>query len=426
MKLHIEKAIYGGAGLARAQGKAIFVPFTLPEETIEAELAEDNHGYATAELSEVVEASPHRTAPSCPYFGVCGGCHYQHSDYPGQLAMKAAILRESLERARIGDIPAIGVLAGEPLGYRNRIRLHVQSGPFALCYKRRKSNVNLPVATCPITAPVLQEATEVLNREGSSLGIADWANEVEIFTNHDETQMLLCFWEKAGVREAARALTRIWPQLQTLLPAAAGAGLFTSEKGRRASSLAAHVGEESLRYVVGEHAYAVSLGSFFQVNRFLISPLVQLVTGGESGAVAWDLYAGAGLFSLPLTQGFAEVAAVEPAASARDLRANLRGTRHRVVVTETAAFLRQAVARRQPAPDLLVVDPPRSGLGAEVTTLAAKIRPRNITYVSCDPATLSRDLKALLESGYRLRKMHLADLFPQTFHLESVTQLSLG
>ena len=151
-----------------------------------------------------------------------------------------------------------------------------------------------------------------------------------------------------------------------------------------------------------------------------------LVTDGEQGAIAWDLYAGVGLFSLPLAGDFAEVTAVESSPTAvRDLRENLRGTQHRIVAADSAAFLRQAVQQRYPVPDLVVLDPPRAGLDKEVTGALGKIRPRKITYVSCDPSTLSRDLAALVESGYRLRNMHLLDLFPQTYHLESVTHLSL-
>jgi 23S rRNA (uracil1939-C5)-methyltransferase len=159
--------------------------------------------------------------------------------------------------------------------------------------------------------------------------------------------------------------------------------------------------------------------------------LVELGAGEQTGGTAWDLYAGVGLFSLALTERFGEVVAVESGGAAvRDLRENLRGhapggASHRVVSAETAAFLRRAVTQRQGAPDRVVVDPPRAGLGREVTTLLGKIRARNVTYVSCDPATLSRDVAALLESGYRLAKMHLVDLFPQTFHLESVTHLTL-
>jgi 23S rRNA (uracil1939-C5)-methyltransferase len=431
LKLRIEKAVYGGAGLARADGKTVFVPFTLPGETVEARVTEDKRSYATAKMEAVVEPSAARVPAPCPYFGTCGGCHYQHTEYSAQVEIKAAILRESLERARVKEIPEIAAVTAEPFGYRNRVRLHVEGNPFHLCYKRRNSKVSLPVDTCPIAAPSLQRAMETLNREGGELGLAEWAREIELFANEDESAMLAALWTERDADEAERGLKRLWARVRELVPEAAGAGVFSLERGRRAARLLAHAGEDSLRYRVGEHSYRVSLGSFFQVNRYLIEPLVRLVTEGERGHAAWDLYAGVGLFSLPLTENFSEVTAVETAGSAvRELRENLRGPgsegRHRIAALETVAFLRQAAERHADAPGLVVVDPPRDGLGAAVTTLLGRIRPQRITYVSCDPATLSRDLAALLESGYRLAQMHLVDLFPQTFHLESVAHLTLG
>ena len=426
LKLRIEKAIYGGAGLARSEGKAIFVPFTLPGEEVEAHIAEESRSYAMAELDSVIEPSPSRISPPCPYFGACGGCHYQHADYAAQVEMKAAILREALERAHIRDIPEIAALTREPFGYRNRVRLHVQPIPFSLCYKKRNSHANLPVATCPIAAPSLQRAIEVLSREGQQLGLAAGVAEIELFTNADESALLVAIWTTRPVAEAERLLGALWPQLQQLLPELRGVAAYSVTKGREPGKLLAQLGDPSLRYRAGAADYRVSLGSFFQVNRFLVEPLVDLVMGNASGAVAWDLYAGVGLFSLPLTARFADVTAVESAAgSVRDLRENLRGTKHRIVASETAAFLRRSLGSHAPIPDLVVVDPPRAGLGRDVTTNLGKLRAPRITYVSCDPATLSRDLAALLEYGYRLSKMHLVDLFPQTFHLEGVTHLTL-
>lgn len=431
MKLHIEKAVYGGAGLARAEGKAVFVPFTLPGETVEARVTGDKRSYSTAELESVTEASAARVAAPCPYFGACGGCHYQHAEYAAQVEMKAAILRESLERAKVKEIPEIAAVTGEPFGYRNRVRLHVERNPFGLCYKRRNSHANLRVETCPIAAAALQRAIGALNREGGRLGLGEWAREIELFVSQDGQALLMMLWTERQADDAERALAKLWAGAREVVPEIAGAAVFAMEKERRAPRVLAKVGEDSLRYRVSGREYRVSAGSFFQVNRFLIEPLTKLVTAGESGATAWDLYAGVGLFSLPLTEAFPDVTAVETGASAvRDLRENLRGTgsakEHRVVAQETAEFLRQAAEGRRDAPDLVVVDPPRDGLGAAVTTFLGKIRPRRITYVSCDPATLSRDVAALLDSGYRLAQMHLVDLFPQTFHLESVTHLTLG
>ena len=426
MKLRIEKAIYGGAGLARLERKAIFVPFALPGEWVDAHIVEEARSYATAELDAVLEPSPSRVSAPCPFFGACGGCQYQQASYEAQTAMKAAILRETLERAHLREIPEIAVVSGPPFEYRNRIRLHVQSNPFALGYRRRNTHALLPVTACPIAAPALQQGIEALSRAGAKIGLGAWAREMDLFVNHDASALLLSIWTDRSARDADRMLSEAWPRLQEILPALVGTGVFAAEKDRGKTRLLAHCGEESLHYPVGEHAYRISLGSFFQVNRFLVENLVVLVTQNQRGATAWDLYAGVGLFSLPLTRQFEEVVAVESApGSVRDLRDNLQGTRSRVVAADTAAFLRHAREQRRPPPDLVVVDPPRAGLGREVTSLLAAVNPRNVTYVSCDPATLSRDLAALLESGYRLRKLHLVDLFPQTFHLESVAHLSL-
>ncbi len=425
MELRIEKSVYGGSGLARAEGKAIFVPLSLPGEVVEAAITQDKGGFANAELQSVLEASPARTPPACPYFGECGGCHYQHAAYAAQVELKLAILRESLDRAHVPDVPAITPVTADPLGYRNRIRLHVGKNPFSLGYKIRNSHENLPVESCPIAAPLLQRTLRTLSREGASLDFLRFVSELELFTDAAESELLLSLWiDRPDV--SAKACEEMSHSLRQILPELRGVGIFSMEKGRRVSRLLAHAGSESLLYTSGEHDYRVSLGSFFQVNRFLIDSLVQLVTESETGARAWDLYAGVGLFSLPLTKSFGDVTAVESSpAAVRDLRENLRGTHHRIIASDTSTFLHQAHTRRLAAPDLIVVDPPRTGLGRDVTDALKKLRPRKITYVSCDPATLSRDLAALVQSGYRLRKMHLLDLFPQTFHLETVTHLSL-
>ena len=426
MKLRIEKPVYGGSGLARADGKAVFVPLTLPGEEVEATITQDKGGFAKAELQSVVEPSPARVQPPCPYFGRCGGCHYQHAAYPAQVEMKLAILRESLERAHLRDLPEIHAITAEPFGYRNRIRLHVQKNPFSLGYKFRNSHDILPVDSCLIAAPILQRAMQTLNRDSAGSQLAAFVTEVELFTDPAQSVLLVSLWTDRPVAAVKQLFEETSLSLRQILPEVQGVGLFEAEKGRAPGRLLAHAGSESLFYAGADSKYRVSLGSFFQVNRFLVDPLVRLVTDGETGAIAWDLYAGVGLFSVPLGQSFSSVAAVESSPSAvRDLRENLRGTKHRVVAADTAAFLRLAATQRHPTPDFVVVDPPRAGLGPEVTAGLGKIRPRKITYVSCDAATLSRDLAALVQFGYRLNQMHLLDLFPQTFHLESVTHLSL-
>lgn len=426
MKLRIEKAIYGGAGLARASegaltGKTVFVPFALPGELVEARIAEDRRGFANAELDAVLEASATRTTPPCPYFGTCGGCHYQHADYPQQVEMKSAILRETLERAHIEHLPAISAVFGEPLGYRNRIRLHIQRSPFALCYKKRSSHENLAVTECPIAAPLLQQGLQAALRADAALKIGEQFDEMEFFANSDQNELLLSLWTSRASRDGDETLTHICETLRAELPALTGAAVFSSE-GKK---LLAQWGESALSYTVAGENYRVSTGSFFQVNRFLIDEIVELVTKDQKGKLAWDLYAGVGLFARALAQSFQQVVAVESASrSSADLKHNFQDTSHRVLEAATLDFLR--MQRGKPAPELVVVDPPRGGLGAEVASLLAKIRPRQIVYVSCDPATLARDLRGLTQSGYHLKNLYMIDMFPQTYHLESIAMLSYG
>jgi 23S rRNA (uracil1939-C5)-methyltransferase len=179
-------------------------------------------------------------------------------------------------------------------------------------------------------------------------------------------------------------------------------------------------GTEGLNYHAADEDYWVSRGAFFQVNRFLVDELVEIVTSGRKGSIAWDLYAGVGLFSRALAKTYQQVVAVE--AAANDLAKSFRGPGKRAVEATTLEFLRSAVVQRE-RPELIVMDPPRAGLGAEVCVLLARISAPEVVYVSCDPVTLARDLKSLAEAGYYLAELHMVDMFPQTFHLETVAVL---
>jgi 23S rRNA (uracil1939-C5)-methyltransferase len=224
--------------------------------------------------------------------------------------------------------------------------------------------------------------------------------------------------ESAGVRlePLARALHEQIPALESAELASGG------RPGHPPCTLAKW-GAPSISYAAAGFDYRVDQGAFFQVNRWLIEALVESVTRGYSGKLAWDLFAGVGLFARRLATSFDRVIAVEsapPAANA--LEANLMGTTGTAVRAATLEFLRNAP--NSVRPDLIVVDPPRTGLGAEITTLLAGIAAPTLVYVSCDPATLARDLRALVASGCHIESATLADLFPQTFHLETVVHLS--
>jgi 23S rRNA (uracil1939-C5)-methyltransferase len=421
MKLRIEKAIYGGDGLARDSGKTIFVPGTLPGELVEATIAADRRSFATSELAAVIESSPQRVVPGCAYVPRCGGCQYQHASPAFQLQMKLDILKETLIRAHVPVPGEIAGLAGQPWGYRNRVRLHVMK--HALGYRRRGSHQVLPVTHCPIAAPLLEQAIAAVARIAGDTGLDSLCDEVEFFTNGEQDQLLVSLWpgegrgkSQPGQRSREQALERFAGQLQIEIPALTGVGLFS-----RQSATMMHWGQRSLTYTVAGISYQVSLGSFFQVNRFLLPELLQLAVEGRSGRLAWDLYSGAGLFARAMH--FENVTAVESEGfSTDDLNHNLANRTHRVVRSSTLDFLR-GQAPTQARPDLILVDPPRAGMGKETCAHLAAIEAADLIYISCDPATLARDLQSLLQSSYSIQKMTLVDLFPQTFHMEIVTSL---
>jgi 23S rRNA (uracil1939-C5)-methyltransferase len=432
MKLQIEKAVYGGAGLAHqpegeGAGRAVFVPFTLPGELVEADLVEEKGGFAEASLIQVLSASTDRVQPACAHFGQCGGCQYQHAAYDAQVQMKSAILRETLERAGLTTLPAIQTHTGEPWAYRNRTRLRVAELDSALRvgYNRRSSNEFLAIHECPILAPLLWRATEALLQvQAKDPPAARWvrsAVEVEFFATANEKRLQMTVF--AGKRLAG--FKTLCEQMQQLVPELVSATAFlvsTSGPKRRAQS-PHHLeswGAEGLNYHAASEDYWVGRGGFFQVNRFLIDELVRMVTAERQGAVAWDLFAGVGLFSRALARTFQHVVAVEAAAT--DLDKSFKGPGRRAVEATTVEFLRSAVLQRE-RPEVIVMDPPRAGVGVEVCTLLARISAPEIVYVSCDPVTLARDLKSLVAAGYNLVELRMVDMFPQTFHLETVAVL---
>jgi 23S rRNA (uracil1939-C5)-methyltransferase len=422
MKLRIEKAIYGGDGLTHSpDGKAVFVAGTLPGELVEATIAQQSRGFSTGALQTVLEPSADRVIPGCEYFPVCGGCQYQHATAALQLRMKMAILQETMARAHLAVPEEIGSVAGSEWGYRNRVRLHVVKVPsgIALGYRQRGSHNLLPVAHCPIAAPLLQQAIAAVTRIGVETGLTSLCDEVEFFTNGEQDQLLLSLWPgpHSQGRKREDKLEQFAERLHTEIPLLTGVGLISSGQ-------VAYWGQRFLTYRVAGFAYRVSMGGFFQVNRFLLPQLLELVLqGSHSGGTAWDLYAGAGLFARALP--YEHVTAVESAGfSADDLQHNVAdkpaAKKQRTVRSSTLDFLRKPYKVK---PDLILVDPPRAGLGKETCNLLGVIGAARIVSISCDPATLARDLQSLLPFGYAIESIHLVDLFPQTFHMETVTFL---
>jgi 23S rRNA (uracil1939-C5)-methyltransferase len=387
----VEKLVYGGDGLARVEGRVVLAPFVLPGERIRVHAEQEKPGLVRARTLEVLEPAPERVAAPCPVFGRCGGCHYQHAPYEYQIAAKRAILVDQLRRlGKIEPPETIAAAAAEPWGYRNRAQLHIDGRHIG--YRQAGSHRLCEVKQCPVASPKINETIHALAGMLHNPRWPRFVRSLEIFT--DEQQVQLNVLDKD--RPVAK---RFFEWCAEQIP-----GLV----------------EDALDY---QGRFRVSRNSFFQVNRFLLDRLVEVALEGAEGETALDLYAGVGLFSLALARGFREVTAVESGSGAvRDLQFNAE----RAGLANLRAEQRMAeeyLQKLERAPDFVLLDPPRAGLGKAVVRRLGELRPRQVAIVSCDPATLARDLAGLTAAGYRVEKMTLVDLFPQTFHLETVVRL---
>jgi 23S rRNA (uracil1939-C5)-methyltransferase len=389
MEVTIEKLVYGGDGLSRVDGTVVFTPYVLPQERVRAEVTREKPGMMWARPAEVLRPSPERVPAPCPYFTWCGGCHYQHAPYAYQLEIKRAILLEELRRVGKMEPPEqIGTVAGEPWNYRNRSQFHVQGGRVG--YLEARSHLLCPVETCPISSPKINQTLAILVEMAKDRRWPAFLHAIEVFTNETDVQV--------NVTETDRPVARRFFE-------------WCSEK------IAGCV-PGPLEYALDGDRYQVSRGSFFQVNRHLADKLVETALAGAEGDRALDLYAGVGFFSVPLLRRFREVTAVESGPSAiRDLRRNAEGA--------TAVQAHAAEYQPEHTPDFVLLDPPRSGIGKEMVRRLGEWKAPVVVIVSCDPATLARDLAGLLVHGYKLERLTLVDLFPQTSHLETVARLHL-
>jgi 23S rRNA (uracil1939-C5)-methyltransferase len=430
LELTIEKLVYGGDGLAHlppdehGPGKTVFVPFVLERERIEALIEQQKTGFARARAERILTPSPQRVASQCPYFRSCGGCHYQHSSYEHQLKVKADILKESLRRiAKINLQTELAIHASPAWNYRNRTRLRRQVEPrFAIGYYRLDCHEMLPVEECPISSLLINRAIVALWQVGNEGSLPAEVQEIELFANADDSQLLVvchCTHEmpEQVTERLAEILKSAFPQMSGLV------ALNAHDNNTKTEAAEPHYarGDGCLTYKTRSSSYRVSAGAFFQVNRFLTDELVDIVTASRQGHTALDLYAGVGLFSSVLNREFERVIAVESSPTAHaDLLYNSPSNVKAVRAT-AERYLQNVAAKLRP--DLVIVDPPRGGLGEKVVCALSSLRAPHITYVSCDPATLARDIRGLINSGYKIEQAHLVDLFPQTYHLESVLHL---
>jgi 23S rRNA (uracil1939-C5)-methyltransferase len=383
LQIKIEKIVPGGLGLAFAENLTVFVALAAPGDELRVKINQIKGKTGFAEIVEIVEPSPERQEPPCVYFGKCGGCDFQQMNYQAQLRAKVAIVKDCLTRiGKITDAPEIAIIASpRELDYRARAQWHVDARRRKIGYYRRYSHDVIDVKVCPIITPELQAILTELRA-----GI-EWDS----------------FWSRKIEIEAANS-------------------------GEEVSVYSAEIVEptEELSFDLNGNRYFYDATTFFQGNPYLIGQLVEAATANASGAAALDLYCGVGLFTLPLAAKFERVFGVEGNAKAVDFAEKSVENARLENVQFGREDVKEWLAQNETETiDFVLLDPPRAGTEKETIESILTIKPREISYVSCEPATLARDLRVLRDGGYRIESIVALDLFPQTHHVETVVRLKL-
>ena len=391
---------YLGASFGRdEQGRVIFIPFSIPGERVRVEITEPHKRWARGKILNMLDASPHRIEPRCPHFKDCGGCHYQHLNYEMQLKAKSEVVRDQLHRIGGFSSPPLATTlpSSSPWNYRNHIQfsLNVDGN---LGFHAARSDRVVAIKECHLPLSEIAELWPMLHIPAPHI-----LEQVAIRVGNEGERMI----------ELHRN-TNAEVEMEIDIPA--------SVVWMTGQTLTVLAGEPSIQIDVLNRTFHVSAGSFFQVNTELASDLVALTVemlAVQPTDVIIDLYAGVGLFSSFIAEAGARVIAVEQSAWAtKDFEFNLQDS-DSVELYEAPVEVALPAIREQP--DKILVDPPRAGLGAGVIQAILDLSPAELVYVSCDPTTLARDGKALKEGGYQLENIRLVDLFPQTYHIETIS-----
>ena len=401
--IQLEKLTYGGEAMGRLpDGRAVFVPFGLPGENVRLRLVQDKQSFARGELLEVLTASPDRIDPKCKHFGKCGGCHYQNLPYEKQLQAKAEILRDQLQR--IGKIvdPPVKPISASPLewNYRNHMQFHL-TAEGKLGFVNSKGNSTFPIEECHLP----------------EVGINSFWPELQFDSNKD--------FERVSVREGRE---------EELMVVLESEKFEAPEIEIEADVSVIHLFDEHPVVIAGrdyfvinilETDFRVSATSFFQVNTKMAEKMAEHLLAKlpvTSETTLLDVYCGVGLFSRFFAPKCKLVIGIESSQSAcEDFAVNLDEFDNVELYEGAAEEILPGLAGRFDSSAYMIVDPPRAGIEKHVLDALISIKPKVVAYVSCDPSTLARDAARLINGGYRLVEVTPFDLFPQTYHIESIS-----
>jgi 23S rRNA (uracil1939-C5)-methyltransferase len=399
--VRIDNLVYGGDALGRlADGRVVFVPFAISGEMVRVRLVEDKPRHARAEMVEVLEPSPERVNPRCQHFTTCGGCHYQQMNYPTQLKVKAAILREQLERiGGLRDFPVVEIEAApEPWYYRNHIQFHL-TNEGKLGFQKAHSNQPFAIRECHLPEVIINQLWPQIEIEPIS-GL----ERVSLRLGAEEDMMLI--------------LTSTDPKIVDF--SIDDVAISTVQVGPAGSMVLAS-SDHLVMEVLGRR-FKVSAASFFQVNTLQAQAMVKHLTGHlplKEDMTVLDVYSGVGLYSAFLAPKVKRLVGIEISPDAcEDFVTNLDEFDH---VELYEAPVEDVLTSINFTPDLIVMDPPRAGLGVKTIEGVLAQGAAHLAYISCDPATLARDSNQLVAGGYSLERLTLFDMFPQTYHIESIS-----
>jgi 23S rRNA (uracil1939-C5)-methyltransferase len=399
--VRIDNLAYGGDALGRlADGRVVFVPYAIPGELVQLRLVEDKPRHARAELVGVLEASADRVIPRCQHFMTCGGCHYQQMNYPTQLKAKAAILREQLERiGGLKDIPAVEVEAApEPWYYRNHIQFHL-THEGKLGFQKAHSNQPFAIRECHLPEVAINQLWPQIEIEPMSglerISLRLGANEDMMLILESSDPQPLDF----NIEDLAISVVQLGPSGSVVL-----------------------AGSDHIMMEVSGRLFNVSAGSFFQINTLqaqaMVMHLAEHLSLSENMTIL-DVYSGVGLYSAFLAPKVKHLVGIEISPEAcEDFTTNLDEFENVDLYEASAEEVLGSIVFN---PDAIIMDPPRAGLDGKTIEGILAQGAAQLAYVSCDPATLARDAKQLAAGGYSLMEMTLFDMFPQTYHIESIS-----
>lgn len=436
MEVTIERILPGGLGLAHAEGKTIMVALAAPGDHVRVRIDRVKGNVSFALIEEIITPSPNRVEPPCPYFGRCGGCDFQQLTYQAQLDAKVETIKDCLRRlGSIANVPDFQITpAPNQWHYRSRAQWQYDAVRQRLGYFESGSRNVCDVADCAVLAPELQQKLESLRAQMRDGSLPEDARDFRAVVG-DGDQVSIAPSVPGGRSNMSEASADRVSNPTVREEEDRGSSPTAQEAEDGGTSPTVSEGSDLrferrgvpviTRTIHGER-YRLNAESFFQANDSLLPQLIDTAIGNATGETAIELYCGVGLFTLPLARRFKHVVGVEggtaASAFARDNLANAGLDNAEIANRNVGHWLEDDALQSQP--DFLLLDPPRTGAESRVIAGIIKLKPKRISYVSCDPATLARDLKKLIAGGYALNTLEAFDMFPQTHHVETVAHLS--